>query len=121
MFIFIVSISPQLPIWEDQTLSERALCLNKLYLFNLFVYLRFASMGTFVCFKFIDQYVATQPIRKALRTPKFVLSEVIYLRTKKSSEAPDKFGCVVRTSDKNDSFLRTPALLTLKFCGVIQH
>ena len=25
----------------------------------------------------------TQPIRKALRTPKFVLSEAIYLRTKK--------------------------------------
>ena len=62
-----------------------------------------------------------QPIRKALRTPKFVLSEAIYLRTKKSSEAPDKFRCVVRTSDENDSFLRTPALLTLKFCGVIQH
>ena len=40
---------------------------------------------------------------------------------KKSSEAPDKFRCVVRTSDENDSFVRTPALLTLKFCGVIQH
>ena len=32
-----------------------------------------------------------QPIRKALKTPEFVLSEAIYCRTKKSSEAPDRF------------------------------
>ena len=43
---------------EDQTLSERAPCLSKLYLFNLFVYFLSASIaiGTFVCFKFIHQF-----------------------------------------------------------------
>ena len=64
---------------------------------------------------------AVQSIRKALKTPKFVLSEAIYLWMKKRSEAPDRFRCVVSTSDKNDSFLRTLVLLKLKFCEFIQH
>ena len=56
-----------------------------------------------------------QPIRKALKTPEFVLSEAIYLRTKKSFEAPDKLKGVVRTSEKNLPFPTILALLMLIF------
>ena len=35
--------------------------------------------------------ICRQPIRKAPKMPVFVLSEAIYCRTKKSSEAPDRF------------------------------
>ena len=41
-----------------------------------------------------------QPIRKAVKTLEFVLSEAIYFRMKKSFEEPDRFKGVVRTSDK---------------------
>ena len=49
------------------------------------IYLSMAALGRNYLTKF------SQPIRKALKTPEFVLSEAIYCRTKKSFEAPDRF------------------------------
>ena len=60
--------------------------------------------------------LSIQPIRKALKTPEFVLSEANYCRTKKGFEASDRFQGVVRTTDINVSFPTTPALLMLIFC-----
>ena len=47
------------------------------------------------------------------------LSEAIYCRMKESSEALDRFTSVARTSVKNVSFPRTPALLMLIFCRIV--